>query len=231
MIPKRQQDLIIQNLRSISSEVRLRSVRQISNLSLSQDEKIKLLTQMLEDSEEEIRTAAKNILSDLGGSVPPVSSASQAVVPDATALEGMPCPSDADALPALQMAAPETVPLVPPVPPATSEKLPDLSDDVPDIDKSLLTAVADKPAPDRSRRSGGSLVIEAPFLDEQVDPSLPDPEKLKSIPELLDHTRFLVKNRPPGHLTQLLWMSRQVHEEVALTALQGLLTIKDPRIP
>lgn len=201
MIPKRQQDLIIQNLRSISPEVRLRSVRQIPTLSLSAEEKSTLLAPMLEDSEEGVREAAKMLLGEIDGGVTPTEK-----------------PSDEKIAPRRM----ET---------ASPAQLPKQADDIPEIDASLLKPLSEVPAETGSRRSAKGLVIEAPFLNEQVDPSLPDPEKIKSIPELLEHTRFLVKNRPPGHLTQLLWLARQVHEEVALTALQGLLTVKDPRIP
>ncbi len=189
MIPKRQQDLIIQNLRSISAEVRLRSVSQIPSLSISGEEKAKLLSQMLEDADEAVRTSAGRLLEELGGGAPPAPEAETPV----------------------QLAA--------------------IPDDIPEIDSSLLKPTVEAPAAATGRRGSKALVIEPPFLNEQVDPSLPDPEKIKSIPEMLEHARFLMRNRPPGHLTQLLWLSRQVHEEVALTALQGLLTIKDPRIP
>lgn len=201
MIPKRQQDLIIQNLRSISAEVRLRSVRQIPSLSISGEEKAKLLSQMLEDADEGVRTSAKRLLDEVGGEAPPVMT-----------------------LPAEKA--------VPPAPePEMPVQLPAISDDIPEIDTSLLKPTAEPPVVAAGRRVAKAFVIEAPFLNEQVDPSLPDPEKMKSIPEMLEHTRILVRSRPPGHLTQLLWLSRQVHEEVALTALQGLLTIKDPRVP
>ena len=201
MIPKRQQDLIIQNLRSISAEVRLRSVRQIPSLSISGEEKARLLSQMLEDADEGVRTSAKRMLDEIGCDVP----------------AAVKIPVEKSAPP-----APE---------PEVSAQLPAIADDIPDIDTSLLKPAGEASVAPAGRRGARALVIEAPFLNEQVDPSLPDPEKMKSIPEMLEHTRFLVRNRPPGHLTQLLWLSRQVHEEVALTALQGLLTIKDPRIP
>ncbi|HOY66883.1 MAG TPA: HEAT repeat domain-containing protein [Candidatus Ozemobacteraceae bacterium] len=219
MIPKRQQDLIIQNLRSISAEVRLKSVRQVPNLTLPDDERIRLLTPLLEDAEEEVRTAARRMLTELGGSVPvaaPIPQKPTDPVPD------LPLPP-----------ADEPVPSEPPAPavPAVAAALPSLTDEVPEIDASLLSSSTGKKPALSGKRPAGPLVIEAPDLDEQVDPALPDPEKMKSIPELLEHSRFLVRNRPPGHLTQLLWMARQVHEEVALTALQGLLTLKDPRVP
>ncbi|MBP7635712.1 HEAT repeat domain-containing protein, partial [Candidatus Ozemobacteraceae bacterium] len=197
MIPKRQQDLIIQNLRSISAEVRLRSVSQIPSLSISGEEKAKLLSQMLEDADEGVRSSAKRMLDEIG-------------------CDGV-APAEKAAPPVLE--------------PNAAVQLPAVSDDIPEIDTSLLKPTGDASKEAAGRRGTKPLVIEAPFLNEQVDPSLPDPEKMKSIPEMLEHTRVLVRNRPPGHLTQLLWLSRQVHEEVALTALQGLLTIKDPRIP
>ncbi|HEY9071860.1 MAG TPA: HEAT repeat domain-containing protein, partial [Candidatus Ozemobacteraceae bacterium] len=219
MIPKRQQDLIIQNLRSISAEVRLKSVRQVPSLSLPDDEKIRLLTPLLEDGEEEVRTAARRLLTELGGEVPASSP-----------LPAMPAaPIEERPLPPVD----EPVPSEPPAPtaPAEATALPSLTDDVPEIDASLLSSGTGQKPSSIAKRPAGPLVIEAPYLEEQVDPSLPDPEKMKSIPELLEHSRFLVRNRPPGHLTQLLWMARQVHEEAALTALQGLLTLRDPRVP
>ncbi|NLI78297.1 MAG: hypothetical protein GX442_17910 [Candidatus Riflebacteria bacterium] len=70
-----------------------------------------------------------------------------------------------------------------------------------------------------------------PPLEEAVDPQLVDPSTIKSIPKMLEQIRFLGQNRPSGHLTHLIVMSQVQHEEVALTALQTLLNIKDPRVP
>ena len=67
MLNKKRQELIIQNLKSISSQVRAMSIEQLVNLpSLPAQEKIKLIEPCLQDSEETVKTAAKIALEKLG---------------------------------------------------------------------------------------------------------------------------------------------------------------------
>ena len=68
MINKKRQELIIQNLKSISSQVRAMSIEQLTNLpSLPAHEKIKLIEPCLQDSEDTVKAAAKIALKKLGG--------------------------------------------------------------------------------------------------------------------------------------------------------------------
>ena len=69
MLNKKRQELIIQNLKSISSQVRIMSIEQLVNLpSMPAQEKIKLIEGCLQDSEDTVQAAAKIALGKLGGS-------------------------------------------------------------------------------------------------------------------------------------------------------------------
>ena len=69
MLNKKRQELIIQNLKSISSQVRIMAIEQLVNLpSMPAQEKIKLIEGCLQDSEDTVQTAAKIALGKLGGS-------------------------------------------------------------------------------------------------------------------------------------------------------------------
>ncbi|NLI80037.1 MAG: hypothetical protein GX442_26770, partial [Candidatus Riflebacteria bacterium] len=66
MVTKRQQDLIIQNLKSISAEIRLKSLQQVSTLlSVPEPDKIKYYQAALQDSEEAVRKMAQRLLGSL----------------------------------------------------------------------------------------------------------------------------------------------------------------------
>ena len=68
MLNKKRQELIIQNLNSISSQVRLMSVEQLVNLpTLPVQDKIKYLEKCLQDSEESVQNAAKKAMGKLMG--------------------------------------------------------------------------------------------------------------------------------------------------------------------
>ena len=68
MLNKKRQELIIQNLNSISSQVRLMSVEQLVNLpTMPVQDKIKHLEKCLNDSEESVQIAAKKAIGKLMG--------------------------------------------------------------------------------------------------------------------------------------------------------------------
>ncbi len=68
MLNKKRQELIIQNLRSISAEVRCMSIEQLVNLpGMPAEEKIVYLEKVLQDQDETVRTQAVSAISRLGG--------------------------------------------------------------------------------------------------------------------------------------------------------------------
>lgn len=68
MLNKKRQELIIQNLKSISSQVRLMSIEQLVNLpTMPVAEKLKLLQNCLNDSEEAVQNAAKVAIAKVSG--------------------------------------------------------------------------------------------------------------------------------------------------------------------
>ncbi|HMM60044.1 MAG TPA: hypothetical protein PKC25_07930, partial [Candidatus Rifleibacterium sp.] len=68
MINKKRQELIIQNLRSISAEVRCMSIEQLVNLpAMPVSEKIACIRKVLDDSDEGVRAAAQSALAKLSG--------------------------------------------------------------------------------------------------------------------------------------------------------------------
>ncbi len=68
MINKKRQDLIIQNLRSISAEVRSMSIEQLVNFpSMPAAEKISCLEQVLDDADEGVRNLAATMIQKLKG--------------------------------------------------------------------------------------------------------------------------------------------------------------------
>jgi len=253
MVTKRQQELIIQNLGSISAEVRLRSIRQIpAIISIPKDEKIKLFTKALEDSEETIRKAASRYLAELGVDV----AASTNPSPPADSSQDKPSVSGDGFLPS--EVPPKCVPEVPsdvsadellsrPPLPSLSTQAPVIPekarhpgvfrvstpsvDDMPPADTPMVQPVVEAPQPASCSKAKNAITVQAPTLDDPIDPSLPDLSTIKGIPELLEHVRILGKNRTPGYLSHLIQLAQHVHEEVALSALQLMLNFKDPRVP
>ena len=68
MLNKKRQELIIQNLKSISSQVRVNSIIQLTNLpTMPVEEKIKLQQVCLNDSEESVQNTAKAAITKLSG--------------------------------------------------------------------------------------------------------------------------------------------------------------------
>ncbi len=192
MINKKRQDLIIQNLRSISAEVRSMSIEQLVNYpSMPAAEKISCLEKVLDDSDEGVRKLAAAMIQKLKGD------------------EGA---SPASSNPVFQAAPPQT-PAEPAAPALPAARVPAA------------------PVATSSPASAGANPLPPAELDDPVDPSLPDLKKMTDIGALLQHIRMLASKKPSGHLTQLLQLSKNVMEEVALTALQSLFNLKDRRIP
>ncbi|MDD2997824.1 MAG: HEAT repeat domain-containing protein [Candidatus Riflebacteria bacterium] len=172
MINKKRQELIIQNLGSISTEVRIMAVEQLVQLpAMSSDDKRKYLEKLLADPDNSVRQAVTSAIGCLEH-------------PDAQ--------SASEQFSEVPQQAAEFV--------------------IPDIEIPL------------------SAPAVMTSINEPVDPSLPDLKKMTDISSLLDHIRFLSIKKPAGYLTQLLQLSHNVIEEVALTALQNMFNLKDKRV-
>lgn len=211
MINKKRQELIIQNLRSISAEVRCMSIEQLVHLpAMPVAEKISCLQQILNDSDEGVRNLAaamiKKLQNDESGSAAPTA----------------PAPAPAPAF---------SRPLTPPPSLAPSAiDIPDLSPA--SVASSFQPSQPSQPAVASVTQSPAVAAVSAVMpLNESIDPSLPDLKKITDISSLLQHIKTLTSQKPSGHVTQLLQLARHVMEEVALTALQALFNLKDKRVP
>ena len=69
------------------------------------------------------------------------------------------------------------------------------------------------------------------IIDDAVDPSLPKITSATDIAFQIQHIKEIANTKPTGFLTRLFELSKSVHEEVALTALQTLFNVKDKRVP
>lgn len=247
MINKKRQELIIQNLRSISAEVRCMSIEQLVNLpAMPVNEKIACIQKVLGDSDESVRNAAQAALAKLSGNgeaKPQTSEPAFVAPPPATFSDEQPTvnpPAD-PILPAKPSVShlpgqPQTVPPVArPFPPisgsASPATLPRPSQPLPVTP--LPAAVSGSLSHGSAQPSVASTVAPAapPELDDPVDPSLPDLKKITDISTLLQHIKTLGVKKPSGHVTQLLQLARSMLEEVALTALQTLFNLRDRRVP
>lgn len=202
-LPNKKKELLLQNLNSIMSEVRAKSLLQLKDFpGMPPEEKIALATKALNDPEETVRATAQSVLEQLGGSAgaapPPPPLVAEEVQPSLPALEEPAQPPPAEATPE---------------PPPAEEANP-----------------APETPQDPPADATEEFSLQPPPLDEEFDPALPNLEALRTIPQKLDHVRYLTKERPGGHLTQLLQLAGDQIEEIALTALQALLKMKDPRI-
>lgn len=72
--------------------------------------------------------------------------------------------------------------------------------------------------------------INLPPLDDKPDPQLKPVNSFKSVNDLLELIKFLSLAQPPGHLSYLLQLSVHEYEEIALTALQALYKLGNPKI-
>lgn len=197
MLNKKRQELIIQNLNSISAEVRAKSIEQLLNFpGMPSEEKIELIQKLLNDSEEEVRSAASAAIGQLSGEASSVKQSPSAFPP---------VMSNNEVLPSLDaIDTPEERPL-------TVSESKGVVNDPP---------LVSQPAPPRNTA----------FIDDPLDPSLPDIKKINDIPALLDHIKFLSGSKPSGYLTQMLQLAASSLEEVALTALQAIFNLKNNRI-
>ncbi len=251
MINKKRQELIIQNLRSISAEVRCMSIEQLVNLpAMPVSEKIACIRKVLDDSDEGVRAAAQAALAKLSGDgearpATPVTPA-PAFIP--VTEPALPLPDEPPAsasassvLPpkpsVVQPGQPQTMPPAARPFPATvsgSAPIPSFSRPSQSLPASSLPAGASGnilQAPVQPTAVSTAASAAPPELDDPVDPSLPDLKKITDISALLQHIKTLGVKKPSGHVTQLLQLARSMLEEVALTALQTLFNLKDRRVP
>ncbi|KAF1082195.1 MAG: hypothetical protein GQF41_1835 [Candidatus Rifleibacterium amylolyticum] len=252
MINKKRQELIIQNLRSISSEVRMKSIEQLLQIpNMPAQEKIKHLQVVINDPEAEVSSHAAQAVASLSAQpeagVPPTPEPF-AYHPDADDTLSQPEPVQmppGPVLPSLHddfQEQPVALPPISPVTPRPAEPVPSPAEPVlpppvvaaPPV-PSRPVAVATPPAPPAPPvpppfpDNQADSEAEA-FVDDPPDPSLPNLAKITNIPDMLAHIHELACNRPSGHATQLLTMARSGIEEVALTALQALFNLKDFRV-
>ncbi len=228
MLNKKRQELIIQNLRSISAEVRCMSIEQLVNLpGMPAEEKIVYLEKVLQDQDETVRTQAVSAISRLGGGTDsPVSavvkpvSASAPFKPVDLAATPSEVVSDISLPPLTDL--PKSA-VLPPLPTKPSFATPPAA-----VSPVMPTEPPSSPAPIEKSVTKPSQPAE---LNESLDPSLPDLKKMTDISAMLQHIKFLASQKPAGHVTQLLQLSRSMLEEVALTALQSLFNLKDSRVP
>lgn len=251
MINKKRQELIIQNLRSISSEVRMKSIEQLAQFpTMSEQEKIGHLQVVASDPEPEVADLARKAIAQLSHQSDTVSERIDEPAPTGFSFP----PSDE---------APQEPPLIDePLPVTRSEwpespvetGLPVLEDEPavlpppPPSPPPLVARPVSQPVAPVVPAAAPAPVFSAPpapsappplpsaaeseqytFVDDPPDPSLPNLAKITNIPDMLSHIQDLAGNKPSGHATQLLTMARSGIEEVALTALQAMLNLKDSR--
>ena len=228
MLNKKRQELLIQNLRSISSEVRIRSVEQLENFPvMPAEEKIQHIEVALNDTDENVRIAALAAITRLKGGEPP----SAPVSSDSFTFPPIPT---ADPTPAT-LIAPSVPPVIPPLVPSAlgTPSLPPLIQPnfaSPQIPPAIPTQA--EPEPEFVESPNPSLVNNdcESFFNEPLDPSLPDIKKINDVIFLLDYIKKLQTGRPSGYLQHLVALVVFPIEEVALTALQALINVKDNRV-
>jgi HEAT repeat protein len=230
MINKRRQELLINNLNSISAEVRINSLQQLISLpAISKEDKIAFARKAMQDSDEDVRNNAAVIMQKLGQQVQ--GTEPETVSPDSTPeqLPNIPENESPDQKPGVTRPGQNNSPNfsnadkgIGAVEPQNQGQQPAL----PSLEPDAEPAVAQPRAQQQTDIPSGP-----PQLNDPVDSSLPDLKKMSDIPALLQHIKTLTKNKPSGHLSQLLQLARGVQEEVALAALQALLNLKDKRVP
>lgn len=219
MLNKKRQELIIQNLKSIFSQVRLMSVEQLVNLpSFPVDEKLKLLEGCLEDSDEAVQASVKAAIEKLGGDVNKVNAT---VNTSASPRESAPIAAEFS-MPSLDEVQ------------APSNEIPEESPSPkPSALPSLFAAennIASSPSSSLPTPSS-PLREENVIIDGPVDPALPSVTGQTDIASIIQHIKMLASSRPSGHLTRLFELCKSMHEEVALTALQTLYNLKSDLVP
>ena len=203
-----QQEQILQNLQSASSEVRMKSIEQMMYLeTLPVEEKRKYLTNALSDQEEAIRGYAQSCLDYL-----------QQIAPVAPNVEPQPT-------------EPVSIIEEPVQPPAEADDLFSLPEmgliDEP-VSEPQATDIFANPVSEPVTPEVATP-LEQSIPGDPVDPTLPNLDAISNIPDFLQHIRMLIEEKPSGTLTHLIKLAGHYQEEVALAALQGLLNVKDSR--
>ncbi len=236
MLNKRRQELIIQNLKSISAQVRLMSVDQLLNLpAMPPAEKIKCLEGCLQDSDDSVKNAAKNAIAKLGGkSSQPTDSPAPANVPSISS--NKPAATDVSASAASAVDAVSQV--LASLPDLDTEKTivsePTKSVAQPQVNvpvKPIAQPQVNAPAMPVESAIPAKPVAASDMIDGPVDASLPPVTGQTDISFLVQHIKSISAAKPAGYLTRLFELCKSMHEEVALTALQTLLSLKDKRVP
>lgn len=239
MINKKRQELIIQNLNSISTEVRIKSIEQLLQLpQLADEEKIEYLKPLIADSEESVRQLTIQTIQNLGGNLSELGQlpavGEETLAAPESAFSPLSVPLKLPTIDELPQEVPTAI--TPPSPTVADFNLPDpvlppVTDfNLPDP---VSAPVADFNLPDPVSAPVAPLpkkLSPATFVDDPVDPALPDFKKISDIPALFQHIKMLSDKKPSGYLTCLLQLAGSALEEVALTALQALLNLKEPRI-
>ncbi len=222
MLNKRRQELIIQNLKSISSQVRLMSIEQLVNLpGMPTEEKVKHIEGCLNDSEESIQSVAKQAIAKLTGVTAVASEVASTpaipTFPTNSTISNLPATATTSVTPATPatsaIPAIPTIPAIPAVPTTSSPS----AAPIPNISAASVIS-----APQISKDSS--------LIDGPVDPSLPPVNKQTDIAFLIQHLQAISAQKPVGYLTRIFELAQSVHEEVALTALQILFNLKDSRV-
>ena len=263
MLNKRRQELIVQNLRSISSQVRLMAIEQLMSLpSMKPEEKIEHLQKSLQDTEPAVQAAAKIAVAKLQGgnnaSGSSISSGAGSASGLGTTLSGAPSPSvmGGFALPSLNdvpaSIAPKTS-LSPQPGLASQPVLVPQSGLAPQPGLTTQSGFAPQPGlasqpgltsqqivptqpimasqmPDAVERPKAAQPVSSGLIDGPLDSSWPEVTSQTDIAFLLQHIREISNRKPVGYLTRLYELSKSMHDEVALTALQTLYNQKDKRV-
>lgn len=255
MLNKRRQELIIQNLKSISSQVRLMSVDQLLNLpAMPPAEKIKCLEGCLQDSDDSVRNAAKNAIAKLGGNSPSSTAFSNLEPLTPKPMVAQPVDSSADistaessknvldavsevlaGLPDLENEATVSAknPVVPVKPAMPAKPVMPVKPVVPatPVVPQMSTVTPAPKASLEQPKTEIAMPVTNGLIDGPVDASLPPVNGQTDIAFLVQHIKSISATKPAGYLTRLFELCKSMHEEVALTALQTLLTLKDKRVP
>ena len=251
MVNKKRQELIIQNLRSISSEVRMKSIEQLVQIpTMPAEEKIRHLQVVANDPEADVATFAQQAIAQLSGKSetnlshgsPPIAESfsfppSDEIPPAPADFTGLPDQISEPGLPTLDEAPaapppPFTLPpqpslFEPPAPRPVEKPAPQPFFTTPAAPPQPVPPPPPAPTPPAPLTMAES--VPDTFVDDPPDPTLPNLARITSIPDMLSHIQDLAGNKPSGHATQLLGLARSGIEEVALTALQALLNLKDSR--
>jgi len=240
MALNKQQELILKNVDSIMAAVRERSLQQMMNLPITPEQKQQILTKALSDSEESVRKTAQGLLAKLGASVPTPAAPPVASVPDPT--PGEPPGEAASETP--PEATVETAPPAPaavPTPPTSASAAPGAVTPTPAATPRTGTGTPAGNAPTAGPRAAtvmasGDLGLVRATAEDLAhafgdDPSLPDLAKLPQIPQRLDQINLMKTKKPAGFIKRLLQLAGDVHEEVALTALEAMSQLRSPAVP